>query len=168
MDFRKGSISDIGKVLETLSDNDLEMLGGEPEQNLRDDDICVVCEDDGKPVGYIVGFDRTNDENKWYSVELAVNPQYRGKGLGYELGRRLVSCVRKTEASLICWRVEKPNESSKRIVEKLGGKLQGFDGRYLKYYIFNARVDEGTVEEANEESVVNEMVAGWFRRNGFI
>lgn len=74
MEFRKGSSSDIGKVLETLSDNDLEMLGGEPEQNLRGDDICVVCEDDGKPVGYIVGFDRTNDENKWYSVELAVNP----------------------------------------------------------------------------------------------
>lgn len=58
--------------------------------------------------------------------------------------------MRKTEASLICWRVEKPNESSKRIVERLGGKLQGFDGRYLKYYIFNVSVEEGTVEEANE------------------
>lgn len=66
------------------------------------------------------------------------------------MGRRLVSCVRKTEASLICWRVEKPNESSKRIVERLGGKLQGFDGKYLKYYIFNVSVEEGTVEEANE------------------
>lgn len=123
MSFRKGSSSDIGKVLETLSEDDVEMLGGEPEQNLRNDDICIVCEDSGKPVGYIAGFARRGDENLFYSVELAVNPQYRGKGLGYELGKRLVSCVQKTEASLICWRVEKPNESSKRIVERLGGKL---------------------------------------------
>lgn len=149
MGFRKGESSDIGKVLETLSVNDLELLGGEPEQNLKDDDSCIVYEVGGKPVGYIAGFNRSNGGNWWYSVELAVSPQYRGKGLGYELGRRLVSCIQKTEASLICWRVEKLNESSKRIVERLGGKLQGFDGRYLKYYIFNVSVEEGMVEEAS-------------------
>lgn len=74
MDFRKGGGRDIGKVLETLSDNDLEMLGGEPEQNLRGDDICVVCEDDGKPVGYIAGFGRSGGEKLFYSAELAVSP----------------------------------------------------------------------------------------------
>mmetsp|Transcript_124934 Transcript_124934/g.220067 ORF Transcript_124934/g.220067 Transcript_124934/m.220067 type:complete len:266 (-) Transcript_124934:74-871(-) len=93
--FRPGSGNDVGLItgilLQQLT-NPLQAMSTRPE------DFLVVEDMDGERVGF--GRIRAVDENMWELSSIFVEPDYRRRGLGSEIVRRLLASHKEAEGSL--------------------------------------------------------------------
>ena len=58
-------------------------------------DTCVIAEDDGRLVGFLVGFLSQRLAETGYVHYAGVHPDYRGRGIGHELYHRFADEVRR-------------------------------------------------------------------------
>lgn len=58
-------------------------------------DTCIITEDDGVLVGFLVGFLSQRQADTGYVHYAGVHPDYRGRGVGHELYRRFAAEVRR-------------------------------------------------------------------------
>ncbi|RLE62732.1 MAG: ribosomal-protein-alanine N-acetyltransferase [Thermoprotei archaeon] len=93
-------------------------------------DLFQVAVLDGKIIGYVIGVIRRN--NLGHIVNIAVDPQFRRKGVGTELMKRLIELFRNRGVKLIRLEVRVSNTPARKLYEKLG-----FTSEYIipNYYI---------------------------------
>jgi ribosomal-protein-alanine N-acetyltransferase len=87
-----------------------------PEAVFREDEHkYLVARDDDKVVGYI-GIEKILDEV--HIINMAVDPQYRGKGIGNRLMQHVLN-----DEEVFFLEVRISNESAKKVYEKYGFKV---------------------------------------------
>ncbi len=74
-------------------------------------------EEEGKLVGVVIA---TYDGRKGWLNRIAVDPAYRGKGLGFKLTRAGERALRKRGARIIALLVERSNLASLNLAQKAG------------------------------------------------
>lgn len=91
-------------------------------------DTCLIAESDGKAVGFVVGFRPPSHADTLFVWQIAVDPAYRGRGIGVEMLTTLLDDlsddlvhhgVRYLEAT-----VTPSNEASEAMFRSLAEKLE--------------------------------------------
>lgn len=125
MIIRKATIEDLKSIheIETLSFNG----GSYPLFVLRQfldisEDYFLVAELDGKILGYALGNIVIGDEQGWI-LSLGVHPEARGKQIGKELTKRLISLLENNNSKEICLTVHPDNFSAIRIYKNFGFEI---------------------------------------------
>jgi [ribosomal protein S18]-alanine N-acetyltransferase len=89
-----------------------------------------VYEADNKPVAYII-LETVLDEG--HITDLAVEANYRNKGIGKQLIEKVLSLSKELKIHSIFLEVRESNEAAKKLYQKLGFKLLGTrKGYYTK------------------------------------
>lgn len=83
----------------------------------NDPDLFLGAEEEGKLVGVVIA---TYDGRKGWLNRIAVDPAYRGKGLGLKLTRVGERALRKRGAKIIALLVERSNLASLNLAQKAG------------------------------------------------
>ena len=89
--------------------------------------LAIEHEDDGAIGRWIV--DRTYDAHEWRIVDIALQPAWRGRGIGSSLLR---DCLREaaTEHCTVTLHVARHNKDARRLYESLGFVLAGDTGTH--------------------------------------
>jgi len=90
-------------------------------------DTCVIAEDDGVLVGFLVGFLSQSLADTGYVHYAGVHPDYRGRGVGHELYRRFADEVRRRGCTKLLAETGTWNVKSIAFHEKIGFILQPGD-----------------------------------------
>ena len=87
----------------------------------------LVCERDGKPVGYAYAHHIRERAAYDWAVELSIYlaPEAQGQGVGTVLYRCLIDLLERQNIRILYGCVTLPNEGSRRLHEKLGFALTG-------------------------------------------
>ena len=87
----------------------------------------LVCERDGKPVGYAYAHHIRERAAYDWAVELSIYlaPEAQGQGVGTVLYRCLIDLLDRQNIRILYGCVTLPNEGSRRLHEKLGFALTG-------------------------------------------
>lgn len=124
MIIRKMTIDDYGQVYalwlscKGMGLNDLDDSQEGIERFLkRNPDTCFVSEDDGKIIGVIIA---GNDGRRGYIYHTAVNPAYRGRGIGSALVGRAVSALKDCGINKAALVVFERNEGGNAFWENAG------------------------------------------------
>lgn len=86
---------------------------------------CILCEQDGQPVGFAVYFynySTWQGQNGLYLEDLFVSPQYRGQGAGVQLLRYLAQHAVKNNCGRFEWSVLDWNTPAIEFYQALGAK----------------------------------------------
>jgi len=90
----------------------------EMKKQMRDDpDLFFGAEEGGKLAGVLIA---TYDGRKGWLNRIAVDPAYRGRGLGLKLTRVGERALRKRGARIIALLVERSNHPSLKLAQKAG------------------------------------------------
>jgi len=87
------------------------------------DDTCLVAEEDGELLGFVVGYRPPRQPDTIFVWQVAVAAAARGLGLGRRL---LVELARRSAASGVCWveaTVTPDNEPSRKLFRSLAREL---------------------------------------------
>lgn len=77
--------------------------------------------DGEKPIGFVYAETHNERGKKVIDLSVAVNPNYRGRGLAYDMANEAVNVAeRDRDISKIYWGAEKNNGSSVALAKKLG------------------------------------------------
>jgi len=83
-------------------------------------DTCLVVEDEGKLVAFLVGMLSQRHAGQAYVHFLGVHPDYRGRGLGRELYERFSAVVRQRGATVVVAETGALNTRSSAFHRRLG------------------------------------------------
>ncbi len=83
----------------------------------NDPDLFLGVEEDGKLIGVIIA---TYDGRKGWLNRIAVDPAYRGRGIGLMLTRAGEEALRKRGAKIIALLVERSNQASLNLARQAG------------------------------------------------
>ena len=122
--IRHASPSDYGRVIQHVN----AWWGGRDMEPmlpklffLHFEGTSFVAEDDeGKLVGFLIGFLSQSDDEEAYIHFVGVAPEYRGSGIGRELYERFFSVVAAQGRSLVRCVTSPVNEGSVAFHESLG------------------------------------------------
>ncbi len=90
-------------------------------------DTCLVVEDDGELVAFLVGMLSQRHAGQAYVHFLGVHPDYRGLGLGRELYERFAAVVRRRGATVVVAETGAFNARSIAFHRRLGFTLEDGD-----------------------------------------
>jgi len=120
-------------------------------------DTCVIVEDDGRLVGFLVGFLSQRLADTGYVHYAGVHPDYRGRGIGRELYRRFADEVRRRGGTGLLAETGTWNVKSIAFHRDLGFTLEPGDeivdglpvhhdaaGVGFDFVVMVLRLDEGT------------------------
>jgi len=120
-------------------------------------DTCMIVEDDGRLVGFLVGFLSQRLADTGYVHYAGVHPDYRGRGIGRELYRRFGDEVRRRGGTRLLAETGTWNVKSIAFHRDLGFTLEPGDkiidglpvhhdaaGVGFDFVVMVLRLDEGT------------------------
>jgi len=118
--------SDLDQLKYWLEDPELLKMARMTEASLKDEDFQEYLETysffivlDGLAVGYIRLFKTEDPDRGEIGVVIAL-PEYREKGLGYTVGKRIVGTAMQMGIKTIDWATADYNLPSVRLAKKLG------------------------------------------------
>lgn len=88
-----------------------------------------VYEEEGKIVGFIVGFPNTAKPGEFWLYQVGINPEFRGKGIGSKLFARLIGQAKSEGYKCMRSHFKFENKHSRALHEKFGMKICGEDDR---------------------------------------
>lgn len=120
-------------------------------------DTCVIAEDDGRFVGFLVGFLSQRQADTGYVHYAGVHPDYRGRGVGHELYRRFADEARRRGRTRLLAETGTWNVKSIAFHQRMGFTLEPGDevidglsvhhdaaGVGFDFVVMVLRLDEGT------------------------
>ena len=112
-------------------------------------DTCILAEDAGTPVGFISGHRPQTNPEVVFVWQIAVNPDYRGRGIAGEMLSRLVDLPGCREVRYLEATVTPSNEASQRAFAGLA-KRKGTSWETLPGFPADAFPEEAGVHEAED------------------
>ncbi|MHA1266089.1 MAG: GNAT family N-acetyltransferase [Candidatus Helarchaeota archaeon] len=88
-----------------------------------------VYEEQGKIIGFIVGFPNTAVKGEFWLYQVGIYEEYRGRGIGSKLLARLIEQVKAEGYACMRSHFKFENKHSRALHEKFGMKVCGQDDR---------------------------------------
>ncbi|WP_371876175.1 diaminobutyrate acetyltransferase [Vibrio sp. HB161653] len=93
---------------------------------------CLMAEKDGVLAGFISGYRKPETPSTLFVWQVAVNPDFRGQGLAFQMLKQLLGQAHLHDISRVETTITKDNQGSWRLFEKLD-KLHGQQGKVTTF-----------------------------------
>lgn len=118
-------------IFETMPTTESSLVTGSARFE-RNNGWYIYATENGTPIGYIA----SNVFDDHISVSIVVRGEYRGRGVGEQLGCAMVKEMHRRGYGYMIWRAALCNVASQRVVEKIGGEyIETSDAGWLKYKV---------------------------------
>lgn len=112
----RNTLKDMETVIRSLSKSDFTDF--DKPKNVY---YQKVRYDGTKPIGFVLAESHNEKGKKVVDLSVAVNPNYRGRGLAYDMAKEAMNAAERDKSiSKIYWGAEKNNDASIALAKKLG------------------------------------------------
>ena len=108
--------------------------------------MCKAAQIDDKIVGFMIS---EMHKDRWKILKLAVDPEYRYRGIGTQLIRDVIKKIHSHKRSSICLDVRESNIDAQRFFKKVFNDNQVLDGKDL---VYTGKVIANSFEDTGESA----------------